>query len=162
RVRAESRAAGERKRRLLGAGLAASLLALVALGGGGGLWLTWQRAARVEAADREAAAALREASLLLGRARPAPEGDFTPWLEATRGSRQAEALLPRPEVGPELRREIQDLVETVARERDQAEARSKDRRMVQRLVAIHTDMALHLNFVRADREYAAAFQDYRI
>src|SRR3954447_5175671 len=49
RVRAESRAAGERKRRLLVVGLAASLLALATLVGGGGLWLTWQRAARIEA-----------------------------------------------------------------------------------------------------------------
>jgi serine/threonine-protein kinase len=162
RVRAESRAAGERKRRLLVAGLATALLALAALVGGGGLWLTWQRAARVEAADREATAALREASLLLGRARAAPEGELTPWVEATQASRQAEALLARPEVGPELRREIQDLVATVARERDQAEARTKDRRMVQRIVTIHTDMALHLDYVRADREYTAAFQDYRI
>jgi tetratricopeptide (TPR) repeat protein len=71
-------------------------------------------------------------------------------------------LLARPEVGPELRREIQDLVVRVARERDQAEAQWEDRRMVQRLVAIHADMALHLDFVRADREYATAFQDYRI
>jgi serine/threonine-protein kinase len=34
--------------------------------------------------------------------------------------------------------------------------------MVQRLVAIHTDMALDLDYVRADREHAAAFQDYGI
>jgi tetratricopeptide (TPR) repeat protein len=162
RVRAEARAAGERKRRLLVAGLATSLLALAALAGGGGLWLTWLRAARLEAADREASAALREASLLLGRARAAPEGDFTPWVEATRASRQAEALLARPEVGPELRREIQEFVETVARERDQAEARSKDRRLVQQLVAIHTDIALDLDYVRADREHAAAFREYGI
>jgi serine/threonine-protein kinase len=162
RVRAESRAAGERKRRLLMAGLAASLLALAALVGGGGLWLTWQRAARLELADREATLAIQEVALLLGRARAAPEGELTPWVEATRASRQAEASLARPEIGPELRREIQDLVARVARERDQAEARSKDRRMVQRLIAIHADMALHLDFVRADREYAAAFQDYRI
>jgi tetratricopeptide (TPR) repeat protein len=106
--------------------------------------------------------AIQEASLLLGRARAAPEGELTPWVEVTRASRQAEALLAQPEVGPKLRCEIEDLVATVARERDQAEARSKDRRMVQRLVAIHADMALHLDFVRADREYAAAFQDYRI
>jgi serine/threonine-protein kinase len=77
-------------------------------------------------------------------------------------SRRAEALLARPEAGPELRREIEDLIATVAREREQAEARSKDRRMVQRLITIHTDMALHLNYLRADHEYAAAFQDYRI
>jgi eukaryotic-like serine/threonine-protein kinase len=162
RVRAESRAAGERKRRLLVAGLAASLLALAALAGGGGLWLTRQRTARLEAADREVTAVLRETSLLLGRARAAPEGELSPWVEVTRASRQAEALLARPEVGPESRREIQDLVATVARESDQAEARSKDRRLVQKLVAIHTDMALHLDYFRADREYAAAFQDYRI
>jgi serine/threonine-protein kinase len=162
RVRAESRAAGERKRRLLVAGLAASLLALAALVGGGGLWFTWQRAARLEAADHEATVALWKASQPLGRARAAPEGELTPWVEADRASRQAEALLARSEVGPELRREIQDLVASAARERDQAEARSMDRRMVQRLVAIHTDMALHMDYGRADREYAAAFQDYRI
>src|SRR5205807_4062499 len=55
-ARAESRAAGERKRRLLVVGLAASMFALATLGGGGGLWLAWQRAARLEAADREATA----------------------------------------------------------------------------------------------------------
>ena len=43
RARAEARAAEERKRRLLVAGLAASVLALAALGAGGGLWLTHQR-----------------------------------------------------------------------------------------------------------------------
>lgn len=162
RVQAESRAAGERKRRLLVAGLAAALLALAGLVGGGGLWLTWQRADRLETADREATAALREASLLLGRARAAPVVDLTPWVEASRASRQAETLLARTEVGPELRREIQDLVATVARERDQAETRTKDRRMVQKLVEIHADIALDLNYVRADREYAAAFRDYGI
>jgi serine/threonine-protein kinase len=160
RVRAESRAAGERKRRLLVAGLATSLLALATLGGGGALWLAWQRAARFEAADREATAVLGEASLLLGRARSAPEGQLTQWAEATQASRRAEASLARSEVGPELRREIQDLVATVARERDQAEARSKDRRMLQRLVEIHTDIALHLDYERADREYGTAFRDY--
>jgi serine/threonine-protein kinase len=162
RARAESRAAGERKRRRLVAGLAASLLALAAVLGGGGLWLSWQRAARVEAVDREATAALRDASLVLGRARAAPEVELTPWVEATQASRQAEAVLARPEVSSESRREIQDLVATVARERAQAEARSRDRRMVQRLVAIHTDIALDLDYARADREHAAAFRDYGI
>jgi len=162
RVRAESNAAGERKRRRLVAGLAASLLALAVLLGGGGLWLTWQRAAQVEAADREATAALGEAARLLGRARAAPEGELTPWLEATQASRRAEAALARPEVGPELRREVLDLVAMVASERDRAEARSKDRRIVQRLVAIHTDLALDLDYARADREHTAAFREYGI
>ena len=162
RARAEARAGGERKRRRLVVGLAASLLALAALAAGGGTWLAWQRAARLEAADREATAALGETSLQLGRARAASEGELTPWVEATQASKRAEALLARPEVGPELRREIEDLVATVARERDQAEARAKDRRLLQGLVAIHTDIGLHLDYRRADREYAAAFREYGV
>jgi serine/threonine-protein kinase len=162
RARAESRASEERKRRLLAAGLAASLLALAAVGGGGGLWLTRQRAARAEAAGREATTALHEASLLLGRARAAPEGELTPWAEATQAAKRAEGLLARPEVGPDLRREIQDFVAMADRERHQAEARSKDRRMLQRLATIHTDIALDLDFGRADREHATAFRDYGI
>jgi eukaryotic-like serine/threonine-protein kinase len=162
RARAESRAAGEKKRRRLVAGLAASLLALAAVTAGGGIWLAWQRTARIEAADREATAALGEASLLLGRARSAPEGQLAPWAEATQAARRAEAAIARPEVSPEVRREIQGLVTTVARERDEAELRSRDRRLLQRLAAIHADIALDLNYARADREYLAAFQDYRI
>jgi eukaryotic-like serine/threonine-protein kinase len=160
RARAESRAAEERKRRLLVAGLAASILALAALGGGGGLWLTHQRAAQSEAFAREGAAAMHEASLLLGRARAAPEGEMTPWAEATQAARRAEGLLARAEIRSDLRREIRDLVATIDGERDRAEARSKDRRMLQRLVAIHTDIALHLDYERANREYVTAFREY--
>jgi eukaryotic-like serine/threonine-protein kinase len=162
RARAESRAAEERKRRLLVAGLAASLLALAALGGGGGLWLTHQRATRAEAYAREATEAMHEASLLLGRARAAPEEEMTPWAEATQAARRAEALVTRPEVAPDLRREILGLVSMIDRERDRAEERSKDGRTLERLASIHADIALHLDFGRADREYATAFQAYGI
>ena len=162
RARAESRAAEERKRRLLVAGLAASLLALMALGGGGGLWLTHQRASRAEASAREATEALHEASLLLGRARAAPEGEMTPWAEATQAARRAEALLTRPEVAPDLRREIRGLVSMIDRERDGAEERSKDGRTLERLASIHADIALHLDYGRADREYTTAFREYGI
>jgi hypothetical protein len=162
RARAESQAAGERKRRRLVAGLAASLLALATLIGGGGLWLSWHRAATLEAANREATAALQEASLLLGRARSAPEGQLAPWAEASQAARRAEAEAGVAEVAPALRREVQDLVATVARERDQAEARAKDRRMRQRLTAIHTDIGLHLDYPRADREHATAFGEYGV
>jgi serine/threonine-protein kinase len=162
RARSESRAAKERKRRLLVAGLAASLLALAALGGGGGLWLTRQRAARVEAAGCGARTALHKASLLLIRARSAAEGELTPWAEATQGAKRAEALLARPEVRPELRREIREVVAMAYGERAQAEAGWKDRRMLQRLAAIHNDIDLDLDFGRADREHASAFRDYGI
>lgn len=162
RARAESRAAEERKRRMLVAGLAASLLALAALGAGGGLWITRQRAIREAEAAREARTTLHEASLLLGRARAAPEGELTPWAETTQAAKRAEALLTRPEVTSDLRREIRDFVAMADREREQAEARSKDRRMLQRLAAIHTDIALDLDFRRADREHATAFRNYGI
>jgi serine/threonine-protein kinase len=162
RARAESRAAEERNRRLLMAGLAASLLALAALGGGGGLWLSRQRAARVEATEREATEALHETSVLLGRARAAPEGSLAPWAEATQAARRAKALLAWSEVGPGLRREIRGLVATVARERDQAEERSKDRRLLERLTTIHADMAMRIDRAQSDREYETAFRDYGI
>jgi serine/threonine-protein kinase len=160
RARAESRVAEERKRRLLLAGLAASMLALVALGGGGGLWLTHQRADRAEASAREATAAMHEASLLLGRARAAPEGEMTPWAEASQAAKRADGLLLRPEIPLDLRREIQNLVAMVDGERERAEERSKDRRTRERLASIHTDIALHLDYERADREHATAFREY--
>ncbi|MBS0263641.1 MAG: protein kinase, partial [Planctomycetes bacterium] len=160
RARAESRAAEERKRRLLVVGLAASILALAALAGGGGLWLTHERATRAEAFTRETTAALQETSLLLGRARGAPEGEMTPWAEAAQAAIRAEALLSRDEIRPELQREIRELVATVDRERERALEQSKDRRTVARLNSIHTDIALDLNHERADREYAAAFREY--
>jgi tetratricopeptide (TPR) repeat protein len=162
RARAESRAAEERKRRLLTAGLAVSLLALAVLGIGGGFWLAQQRAAREAAAGREARTALREASLLLGKARSAPKGDLTLWAETTQAAKRAEAMLARPELGSELRREIQDVVAMASRERDQAESLSKDRRMLERLAAIHTEIAADLDFGRADRAHAAAFSEYGI
>jgi len=162
RVRAESRAAEERKRRLLVAGLAASLLALATLGGGGGLWLAHQRAARAEAASREGRTALHEASLLLGRARAAPEGEMTPWAEATQAAKRAEAFLTRLEVGADLGREIRAFVAMANTERDRAEERSRDGRTLERLASIHADIALHLDYWRADREYATAFREYGI
>jgi serine/threonine protein kinase len=161
-ARAESRAAEERKRRLLVAGLAASLLILVGLSAGGAVWFARERAARVDGVAREATTALHEASLLLGRARQAPEGELTHWVEASQASKRVEAILERPDLRPDLRRDIRDFVAIVARERDQAEARSKDRRMLQTLSAIHADMSLDLDRSRSCREYAAAFRDYGI
>jgi serine/threonine-protein kinase len=162
RVRAESQAAEERKRRILVAGLAASILALAALGVGGGLWLTHERAARTEASSREATAAMQEASLLLGRARSAPEGEMAAWAEAAQAAKRAEGVLVRPEIQPDLRDEIVKLVAQINTERDQAETRSKDRRTLERLAEIHSDIALDLDFVRADREYALTFREYGV
>ena len=161
RARAESRAAEERKRRLLVAGLAASLLALAALGGGGGLWLTHQRAARAEAAAREATQAMHEASLLLGpgpcgtRGRDDALGRGHPGGEAGRG---AARLDPRSRPTCGARSGISSRRSTASATGRRSS--SKDRRTLERLASIHTDIALHLDFGRADREYATAFREY--
>jgi serine/threonine-protein kinase len=162
RARAESRAVGERKRRLLVAGLAASLLILATFLGGGALWWSRHVAALELQATRDVQAALHEASLLLGRARAADEADLAPWAETARAARHAQSLLARPEVGPDQRLQIQDLAATVNLERRQAEARSRDRHMLQTLATIHADIDRDLDFARADREHAAAFRAYGI
>jgi eukaryotic-like serine/threonine-protein kinase len=92
-AQAQARAAEERKRRILAVGLAASLIAVVALGVGGGAWVARDRAARVEATAREVIGALHAASLLLNQARSAPKGELIRWVEATQAAERAKALL---------------------------------------------------------------------
>ena len=50
----------------------------------------------------------------------------------------------------------------LVRERDAAEAAEKDRRIVERLAAIHNDLGVHDDEAKADAEYAAAFRDYGV
>jgi len=99
-AQAESRAAEERKRRILAVGLAASLIALVALGVGGGTRVARDRAARAEAAAHDVTGAMHAASLLLSQARAAPKGELARWVEATQAVERARALLGRGEVNP--------------------------------------------------------------
>ncbi len=97
---AESRAAEERKRRILAVGLAASLIAVATLGVGGVAWVTHDRAARAEVTAREVTEALRSASLLLEKARTFPRGDLTRWTETTQAADRAVSLLGRGELAP--------------------------------------------------------------
>ena len=71
-AKAESRATEEHKRRILTVGLAASLIAVVALGVGGGTWVARDRAARLEAAAREVTTAAARPPCYLGGARRPP------------------------------------------------------------------------------------------
>ncbi len=57
-----------------------------------------------------------------------------------------------------MRAFLADLV----RERDAAEAAEKDRRIVERLAAIHNDFGVHNDEAKADAEYAAAFRAYGV
>lgn len=84
RARAESTAAEERKRRLLVMGLAASILALAALTGSGGLWLTHERAARAEASSRQATEAISKNAKTIrikaGQSTPFTDSSGQVWL----------------------------------------------------------------------------------
>ncbi|QEH36260.1 Serine/threonine-protein kinase PknB [Aquisphaera giovannonii] len=161
-ARAELRAAEERRRRVLTVGLAASLLAAAALGLGWAVWLSRERAERVEGASRAVIAAAYEASSLLSRARAANDADLARWAEASRAVEQAKAAAERPEVRPEQRRQVMELAAAAARDRRLAEAAIKDRHMVDRLGQIHADFALHFRLDRTDSEYLAAFRDYGV
>ena len=76
-------------------------------------------------------------------------------------------LRPRVEPGlscrvasarPTFATRVDSLLETVARERNEADLLRRDRRMIERLAEIHNDLGVHLEGERADAEYAAAFR----
>ena len=160
---AEARAAEERHRRILTVGLAASVLASALLGLGGWAWASRDRAARAEATTREVNKALDEATALRFQASSSTSGVAeTGWAEALEAARRAEALLARGEGGADLRARIEDLKGVILRERDQAGAAEKDRRMVERLAEIHADYSVHTDRARTDAEYARAFSAYGI
>jgi eukaryotic-like serine/threonine-protein kinase len=104
RAAAQARAAGERKRRKLAMGLAASVLALVALAGGGGLLLQRQEAQRQADRAREEAALRQRVELALEKA--AGLRDRERWGEAREVLEQAAGWLG--EDGPaDLRQRVE-------------------------------------------------------
>jgi serine/threonine-protein kinase len=89
---AEARARAERRARRMTAGLAASVLALVVVGGGGAAWLARQRQARLAMADRRPG----EATALFAQARSRPE-DAAAWRAALDATGRIERSdLPAP------------------------------------------------------------------
>ncbi len=160
-ARAEARAIEERKRRVLAIGLAVSVLLIAALVGGGWSWVARDRAARGEETNRVVGEALHAAALKLGEARSDP-GDPTAWVEAFEAASRARALLPRRQCTADLCERVDSLLETVTRERNEADLLRRDRRMVERLAEIHNDLGVHLEGERADAEYAVAFRAYGV
>jgi hypothetical protein len=137
RAQAQARAEEERKRRRLALALAAAVGTVLLLGGGGWLWVTEERAARL---DREAQLAraeqdkvekrnktiqaaearLQRAVELRLEARSAPPDDLTRWNEAFAVLKEAAGLLTGGEADPQLRQRTQSLLhemETEARDR---------------------------------------------
>jgi tetratricopeptide (TPR) repeat protein len=141
RARAEARAAEERRRRRLQLGLAASLLALVGLGGLATAYEVNRRQALAARSDR----LLAEAVLLRDQARAQPE-DVGRW----RRAREAVVRVAE-DVGPsgsaELRREVEAGLEA-------AEANGK---LLERLVDIRGAQADDQDGSATDAAYADAF-----
>ncbi len=163
KARAETLAAGERKRRILAVALAASMLATGLLGAGGWAWMSNQRLRRVEVASKEVSRALDYAERKREQARSDAGGDRTLWVQAIEAARRAESLLSQgEEVSPELRNRVLSVLGIIALDRQLVESAEKDRRMVGRLAEIHNDLGVHGDRERIDAEYAAAFRDYGV
>ena len=120
-------------------------------------------ATRASRSEAEVDAALAEASTKRDQARRRGGADPVAWVEAIEAARRAESLLGDGRrgrrscaigCGPSWRPSV--------RERDAAEAAEKDRRMVERLAAIHNDLGVHNDVEKADAEYAAAFRAYGV
>jgi serine/threonine-protein kinase len=160
------RAAVERDRRRLTVALAASVLAMALVLGGGGTYLARQRAAREAATAVAVNRAMAEAALLWDQARRAPVGDLAAWGGALGAARRAAELLEQGEGGFSLRGRVDAQLAGVTRgeaaARAQARAAEADRQMAERLVEIRTGVADQLDREQKDLEYAAAFRRYGI
>jgi serine/threonine-protein kinase len=161
-ARAEAQAAGERRRRLLTLALAGSVLATAMIGAAGWSWMDRERQRRDRSIRAGVEAALSEASRKRNRARGAGGADPVAWVEAIEAARRAESLLGGSNAGHELLDRVRTSLAELVRERDAANAAEKDRRMVARLAAIHNDLGIHDDAVKADAEYAAAFRAYGV
>ncbi len=153
---AEARARAEGRARRLTLALAASVLALVGLGGGGFAWLEAQKAARSAKLVNSVDTALAEARLLQSQARLAPSEDRLRWTEALSALKRAEGLLAGSKETV-LARRVEDLKGQIEADRRQTES---IRKLVVRLEAVRGNQADHDKPAQTDREYARAFLDY--
>ncbi len=120
RAVAEARAVEDRRRRRLQVVLAASVLALVGLGGAGGLVLARQRADRIAATTRVVDDALGRAADLGGRARSVAAGDLPGWDEALAQVKRAEDALAQGAADDALQGRVAAVREQLDRGRAQA------------------------------------------
>ena len=173
---ATKRVAVERERMRLTIALAASVVGLMLLGGGGWAYLAQQRSARQATTERVVTGAIEKATLLRGLAKAAPVGDLSKWGEAFTAASQAEATLQAGEPTAPLRARVVELLDTL--EREQAEAsrlateKDKDRKLFERLEAIRfefadKDSSSHGfpdqdNAAKTDAAYATAFREFGI
>ena len=161
-AKAEAKAHGERKRRVLSVALAASTLATALLGGGAWAWVVGDRNRRVAKTNEVVSRAYDEALSLGAKARQDVGGDLSEWELAIEAAKRAEALLVEGESNPEMRGRVENLLTTLGHQRDEATLIVRDRHIVERFATIHNDLGVHLDPERANEEYAAAFRDYGV
>jgi tetratricopeptide (TPR) repeat protein len=166
RVTAETRALTERTRRRLTLALAASVVGLVALGGGGWRYLERQRSARQEAIEEAINERIEHAAVVQGKAVAAPIGDLSGWGEALSEIKAAEELLRHAETDSDLTARVASVRSDLERGQGEAVRRAREAEADQRLVAhletVRTDRGEHWDPERTDREFAEAFRDYGV
>jgi eukaryotic-like serine/threonine-protein kinase len=171
---ATKRAVVERQRMRLTLALAASILGLFVLGGGGWAYVAEQRTARQAATENVVTEVMDKANLLRGQAKAAPIGDLSKWSEAIAAANEAHSSLALGDASALLRCRVDELVGALENERIDAARfaaeRDKDQKLFDRLEAIQLDVVDKQNRVltnqglidKASRKYATAFREFGI
>jgi serine/threonine-protein kinase len=146
---AQARIAVERSRRRRTQALAASLVAMLTLGGLALAYVQQQRQARRARLDR----LLAEASAALDRAENAGDPDAPADLEKARVALGQAGEVSAGGIEPAAEARLASLA-------DRAEGVDRLRTLLTRLETIRGDRADHFDAKRADREYAEAFRDF--
>ncbi len=160
-ARAESRAAGERRRRQLSLALAASVFLTGVIGAAGWGWMDRERRRRLGAVEVAVNAALADSGRKRERAIDAGSDPIL-WVEAIEAARRAETLLASSDASPEEKQRVRRFLDGLVREREAIEALDKDRRIVERLASVLNDFGVHGDERKADSDYAAAFRAYGV
>jgi serine/threonine-protein kinase len=163
---AQARAVLERSRRRRTVALAASVLVMAAVIGGGWAYLVRQRAARLLATNRVVTEALAEAERLRGQAQAAAVGEMSKWTEAIGAAKRARDLAAQGEADAALHNRVNDALAGLEQDRAAAQERAaefdRDRTLLEELETIRGNLSEHWDRKRTDADYAAAFRGYGI
>ena len=156
---AQAQALAERKSRRLTVALAAAVVGMVALGGGGVAWLQHQRASRASATARVVNDALAESMRLEGEALAWGANDTARWDTAITEARRADDLLGQGEADAALRDRVASMLSHLKRRRDTAAEISHQAKVDRELLAA-LGLARNPNnpLESTERDYDAAFR----